>query len=277
MKGILREKQKEDQNDRQTQEKIRELYLLGKTKKFYEETPFESCDIDESFYYYLGIESDWILPNIGDDLIIDVGCGMGWISNYFKKVKGKKVISVDLSFSALKLAKKYYNLNVIQANNMYLPFKSNIAGLVISTGVIHHTPNAYKSFKELVRILKPGGMLILHIYNKDSIYYLVYKYIGGILRKGINVFKPIEKFYKIFLLPIFCLPGRLGCLILRKKWAKRSQNQAWNGFRDFYLTPEASFFKTSDIKKWVSLEDNLKILKCEKGGFMLCYVLQKNV
>ena len=43
-----------------------------------------------------------------------------------------------------------------------------MADLVISNGVIMITPDARTSFNELVRITKPGGTLVVSVYNKQS-------------------------------------------------------------------------------------------------------------
>ena len=254
-----------------------ENYLFKKTKKFYEKTPYNTFNVDKNFYYYLDKNLNLLLSNVKDDndLIVDVGCGMGWMSDYFKNINKKNVISLDVSFSVLTFAKNRYNLNVIQANNLFLPIKSSCASLVLSSGVIHHTPNAYKSFKELVRILKSEGIILLQTYNKNSLYYLTYKYFGGLLRKPMEFYEPIENVYKLFLLPFFYLAGLIRCMVLRKKWANRSLSQVWNHFRDFLLTPQASFFMLRELEKWF-LDNDMKILKYEMGGFGThCFILQK--
>lgn len=253
-----------------------ENYLLEKTKKFYEKTPYNTFNVDDNFYYYLDKNKDLLLSNVNDnDVIIDVGCGMGWMSDYFKNRNKKNVISIDVSFSALTLAKNRYNLNVIQANNLFLPIKSNSASLVLSSGVIHHTPNAYKSFKELVRILKPSGIILLQTYNKDSLYYFTYEYFGKILRKPMEFYEPIENLYKVLFLPFFYLAGLIRCMVMRKKWTNRSLKQVWNHFRDFLLTPQASFFTLYELKKWF-LGNDLRIVKYEVGGFGThCFILRR--
>lgn len=255
-----------------------EEQLLKKTKRFYEQSPYDTREINENSYEYLNENLDLLLSNIADetDLVIDVGCGTGWISDYFKNMKGKNVVSLDISFTALSAAKVAHGLNVIQANNLFLPLKSNIAGLVISSGVIHHTPNAYKSFRELVRILKPGGIILAQIYAKKAAYFWFYKYFGGLLRKGVDIFEPIEYLYKIVLLPPFYLAGIIRSVILKRKWEKRNLKQLWNHFRDFLLTPHAAFFELQELKKWF-LESNMEILKYERGGFGThCFILRKD-
>lgn len=70
----------------------------------------------------------------------------------------------------------------IWGNNLHLPLESNSFDLVISSGVIHHTPDLHKAFEECVRILKPGGRLYLRTYNIHSLYCCLYYTYGAILR-----------------------------------------------------------------------------------------------
>jgi ubiquinone/menaquinone biosynthesis C-methylase UbiE len=55
-----------------------------------------------------------------------------------------------------------------------LDFKNNFFDLVYSWGVIHHSNNPYKIYKNIYRTLKKNGKLFFMVYNKYSIrYYLL--------------------------------------------------------------------------------------------------------
>ena len=67
--------------------------------------------------------------------------------------------------------------------NLFKPcFKDNSMDLVISNGVIHHTYNPELGFMSISKLVKPGGYIIISLYN----------YLGRIITL-INKF-----FYKIF-------------------------------------------------------------------------------
>jgi SAM-dependent methyltransferase len=60
----------------------------------------------------------------------------------------------------------------------YLPFKNNSFGCVYSMDVIEHIPNDLLFIQENIRVLKPGGTLIIGTPNKDRIYYRLRRLVG---------------------------------------------------------------------------------------------------
>ena len=88
---------------------------------------------------------------------IDVGCGLMPYEKYFPK---GSYIGVDVKESGAKDSMKnpdyYYD-------GLSLPFDSYSVDGVISTQVLEHVPNARKLIKEMNRIIKPNGSLILSI------------------------------------------------------------------------------------------------------------------
>ena len=247
-----------------------EKVLMAKTRKFYEETPYDTVELNDQTYQFLNQNYSYFKtdssPN-GETTVVDMGCGSGWISNYFKNIKMKRVLSLDLSSTTLKLAKERYRLNAAQATNLQIPVKSAVADWVISSGVIHHTPNARKSFFELVRIVKPRGVIYLSTYGQETWYYPFFKYVGGPLRFLYFNVPGMEWVYKALFLPPFYVAGLIRTAMYGRKWAgNRSMKQIWNHFRDFILTPQASFHKYGELEGWFK-EGNLEILKYEFGGF----------
>ena len=47
--------------------------------------------------------------------------------------------------------------------------------MVYSLGVLHHTPDTPRSISEVHRVLKPGGIALIMLYNKISLNYLAHK------------------------------------------------------------------------------------------------------
>lgn len=83
-------------------------------------------------------------------LLLDVGCGRKPYQNVFKGVR--KYIGLDLPLN---------NKADVYGNGMYLPFKDRVFDTVLCNQVLEHVPEPFLLMKEIARVLKPGGFLIL--------------------------------------------------------------------------------------------------------------------
>ncbi|MBI3041146.1 MAG: class I SAM-dependent methyltransferase [Chloroflexi bacterium] len=89
---------------------------------------------------------------------------------------GASVTSADFSQTAVETTRsllKEANLaaNVLQADATALLFKKDTFDCVYSFGVLHHIPDIGKALSEIKRVLKPGGQLMVMLYNQDSLLY----------------------------------------------------------------------------------------------------------
>jgi len=107
--------------------------------------------------------------------VLDVGCGPGWVTvNY--AAHGAVVDAIDLTARAVELTRLFLDqkgltATVQQANAESLPFESDSFDLVVSCGVLHHTPNTTRAFRECVRVLKPGGLAKITLYRKGILHH----------------------------------------------------------------------------------------------------------
>jgi len=110
-----------------------------------------------------------------DDSILDVGCGNGWAAKEFLS-KGKKVTSLDISLTNPSKAKQLYqsqNHFGIVADSFHLPFNNESFDCVIASEIIEHVVDPAGFIKELFRVVKRGGQLIITTpYKEKLIYYL---------------------------------------------------------------------------------------------------------
>ena len=104
--------------------------------------------------------------------VLDAGCGLGadaW--QMAKEVKGK-VVAVDIALDGLRRLSRHSPGGPlpfpIQADLERLPMRGGSFDFVYSYGVLHHLPNPKAGFQELVRVLKPGGLLTLYLYEDFS-------------------------------------------------------------------------------------------------------------
>lgn len=103
--------------------------------------------------------------------VLDAGCGTGEYSCWYAR-RGANVTAVDLSEPSLNVGRKFAakeNLSSVTFMNqsvLQLEFPDSSFDYVYSMGVLHHTPDPYRGFCELCRVLRPGGVLIVSVYNR---------------------------------------------------------------------------------------------------------------
>ena len=114
-------------------------------------------------------------------IFLDVGCGSGLFSLSAALLGCKKVISFDIQKESLEaleiLIKKFEYLlpsgyqekwcwfhGDILDKNLVEKYKES-SDIVYSWGVLHHTGNMWQAIKNTTMLVKPGGFLILAIYN----------------------------------------------------------------------------------------------------------------
>lgn len=96
--------------------------------------------------------------------ILDVGCGVGTYLQAFKRF-GDDLYGVEIDAKRAAKAKKITpNISVASAEN--LPFPEATFDIVFSHEVLEHLEDDRKAVEEAVRVLKPGGHLVLFVPNR---------------------------------------------------------------------------------------------------------------
>jgi ubiquinone/menaquinone biosynthesis C-methylase UbiE len=118
--------------------------------------------------------SYWAFDQFPKQKVLDVGCGPGWIAVQYAK-GGANVTAIDLTPRAVELAQAHlqlYHLNaqVLEGNAEKLSFPDNTFDVVVSSGVLHHTPDTDAAFRECRRVLKPGGQAKITLYRKGILH-----------------------------------------------------------------------------------------------------------
>jgi len=103
--------------------------------------------------------------------IIEIGCGTGQVTNFLGMSWGRTVIGADLIMDSLKVAKELRDRFAIN-NSHFLQmdlFRPSLApasfDVVIVNGVLHHTSDWFGAFRSISRLVKPGGVIIVELYN----------------------------------------------------------------------------------------------------------------
>jgi len=114
------------------------------------------------------------LMRIQPKQILDVGCGTGHCSRLLRDHFSKaKVFGIDIAPGMIEFAKQQQSLfrkiNYQVADADKLPFEDNSFELVFSNLTIQWLPDLAHTFKELNRVLKPGGLLIFSTLGPDTL------------------------------------------------------------------------------------------------------------
>jgi len=151
--------------------------VTSRVKAFYEDITFPNYDGLEGFGDIVrkgaaNSFSSALLNAIGfNKLVLEIGCGTGQLSHYLQ-LNNNEVLGVDLSVSSLSLAIKHklendlHRSSFVQMDVFDLAIKDASFDAVVCNGVLHHTPNPRRAFTEIVRTVKPGGLVVVGLYNR---------------------------------------------------------------------------------------------------------------
>ena len=141
----------------------------------------------------MNIELKWTgeryLPGVGDDIelehlhrymfasefvkgksVLDIACGEGY-GSFFLSKKASQVTGVDISDNAVCYASKKYvssNLKFLHGDCKDIPLKDNSVDVVVSFETIEHHDAHEEMLKEIDRVLREDGVLIISSPDKKE-------------------------------------------------------------------------------------------------------------
>lgn len=124
----------------------------------------EGYNSDADLSLGCGIPTDFANIRKGDS-VLDLGSGAGNDCFVARSLVGEtgKVTGVDFTEQMIKKAKDncnklgYKNIRFVQGDIEDLPFPDNEFDVVISNCVLNLVPDKTKAFRQIFRVLKPGG------------------------------------------------------------------------------------------------------------------------
>jgi len=104
-------------------------------------------------------------PKVNSSLL-DVGCGWGLLLTHLSASgRNLKLYGIDISPLMVSTAKSAFknvkNVEILEGSADNLPYEDNMFDYVTCILSFHHHPDSLKSLKEMHRVLKPHGKLIL--------------------------------------------------------------------------------------------------------------------
>ena len=234
--------------------------LEGQTKAHYEDFPFDFLTAEDERNIeaiqprpFRRFAERFFKPGMK---VAEIGCGPGRGTMFMTKL-GVDLLAVDISPGSIKLAQRRAPAaRFLLASNLDLPLPDGAFEAVVSDGVIHHTPDAYRSFSENARILRPGGVIYVGVYRRKRYYYYLYTHFGRPVRwlekRGWG-----KALVYATLLPVYFLAH------LIKSRGKRTWAGAKNLFYDYIITPQATFHTREQIVEW-GARNGLELLEYDE-------------
>lgn len=106
-----------------------------------------------------------VAPQAGER-ILDVAAGTGTSSAALAR-SGAEVVAVDFSAGMIEVGRhRHPKLTFVEADATALPFKANEFDAVTISFGLRNIENPRKALKELYRVLKPGGRLVVCEFSK---------------------------------------------------------------------------------------------------------------
>lgn len=138
---------------------------------------------EKSFYIQRENTLKW-LGQMKNKVILDAGCGVGAFSETL--AKENQVHGVDFSEKSLEYARQR-GLDTHCGDLGALPYEDGKFDLVLCIGVIQLIKEYERVLKELARVTKPGGTLLIETLNRNSMQ-----------RKAYNAVNKAKKFDLMF-------------------------------------------------------------------------------
>lgn len=147
----------------------------------------------EARFQRYGIYAPWIAEAVGfssfkNTDILEIGVGLG-SDHYSFASQGNRMTALDLSRAHLTHTVRHLRFEGLKTNAVYgdaeyMPFNNDCFDMVYAFGVLHHTPDTERAIAEVFRVLRPGGVAIITLYSRWSLFFLIFLLRNGLLRGG---------------------------------------------------------------------------------------------
>ncbi len=141
---------------------------------------FDRCYFPEVWY----VAENW-LTSVKYRRILDIGCGSGFISAAFAKT-GWTVTCVDDSVPSLVKTRKRFAAAELdgrfeQSKFEKIPFSDKSFDVAVCINALEFSLNPARVLVEISRVLRPGGITIIAVFNRRSIW--SHPFVAGKVRK----------------------------------------------------------------------------------------------
>jgi ubiquinone/menaquinone biosynthesis C-methylase UbiE len=126
-------------------------------------------------------EMGWRLRMLGIDRtdfagrrVLDLGCGTGEYTLWYAVHGAREVVGIDLSAGSLALAERKRreagvgNVTFLEQDILDNDLPDDSFDYAYSVGVLHHTGDPETGFRQMCRVVRPGGVVVVSLYNRYS-------------------------------------------------------------------------------------------------------------
>jgi 2-polyprenyl-3-methyl-5-hydroxy-6-metoxy-1,4-benzoquinol methylase len=169
-----------------------------------------------------------------DATVLDLGCGTGQLS-LFLATGERLVVGADLTAASLDLAAEaarrlgVRRVRFVETDLRAPGLRAGAFDVVICSGVLHHTPDPAASFRAIAPLVRPGGRMVLGVYN-------AYARLPHRLRRAVA---RLTGYRWIPLDPV-----------LRDRAAEPARRAAW--LEDQYRHPEEHRHTLAEVRRWLA-------------------------
>lgn len=119
--------------------------------------------------------SDLFPADLAGARVLDVGASTGEVARALADHRAK-VTCVELTEVATRRCKVLHAdaVQVVQADALALPFPDATFDHAMAIGVLHHTPDCGFALREMARVTRPGGTLVVLLYSKGTPYHALF-------------------------------------------------------------------------------------------------------
>lgn len=127
--------------------------------------------IEENFWWFRGMRRilfallDPLNKSYAPRRVLEAGCGTGHLSKMLEARYGWRMHPIDLAMEGLAYGRGLGVDRMAQADIGAVPYRDGAFDAVLSMDVLVHMPLGQegKPFGELVRVLRPGGLLVVRV------------------------------------------------------------------------------------------------------------------
>jgi 2-polyprenyl-3-methyl-5-hydroxy-6-metoxy-1,4-benzoquinol methylase len=169
----------------------------------------------------------------GDARVVEVGCGTGQMSLYLARAD-RTVVGADLTLASLRLgaaAARSFGLadqvTFVETDLHRSGLRKGAFDVVVCSGVLHHTPDPRAAFSRIVELARPGGMVVVGLYN-------------AVARAPLRLRRAVARLTGYRWIPFDP--------VLRERNAEPERREAW--LRDQYMHPEEHRHTHGEVLRW---------------------------